>query len=384
MLIPFAVESYREWEQRRDRAVVTYVILATCVAAHFFVWHTLSEDARLEVFYRFGVVKYDFRWYSAITCTLLHGGWIHLIGNLFYLWVYGTSVERLLGRLRFLAIYLIGAVCSVAVHLITVSDTMVDVPTVGASGAISAVLGAFFVLLPKAKLKCAFVFFLRPLIANLPAWIVLGLWFLMQLYMSADPMASSGEVAFWAHVGGFCTGALLGSYLGWRLHRGHEVAAQAWRVPLQRAWAAYLRGDEKEAWRCYATFSENTNFPGPEEDYLLAGLLGAQGNESGSPDFDALRAFNRAAASFDLAGAVTIYNHMVHTLDPKAIPPEIHREAGEAALSCNLPEFGLRAFLLAFETGLSEGRQDVVRRSVAAARHKMGKAELADQLEAIL
>lgn len=383
MLLPFAVESNREWEQRRETGALTYALVGVSLVAHIVVWHVLPDDARLAVFYRLGVVKFDFRWYSPLTCTLLHADWLHLIGNLFYLWVFGAGVERLLGRWRFLALYVIGAWVSVAVHLATLPAAMIDVPTIGASGAVSAVLGAFFVLLPKAKLKCAFIVFLRPLIANLPAWVVLGLWFVLQLYLGADPLASAGNVAVWAHIGGFCLGALLGGLADWELRHRHHQTAKLWREPLHRAWNAWLRNDFPNAIEAYDEFRELATFPGPEDDTPLAALLRPHRDDAPHPGRDMAKAFSRLLIAFNLPGALTVYLHMVRHLPPPEIPPELHRQAGEAALSCQQPELALQAFARAFQAGLDEGADDVLRRAEAAARHKLNDAALADNLAAV-
>lgn len=381
MLLPFSVETYREWEQRRDTAFATYIVIGLCVLAHLALAQ-LPETIRIDLFYRFGIVKHTLTWYGAITCTILHGGWLHLSGNMLFLWVYGAALEKLLGSWRFLAIYLLGGAASAAIHVATLPDTMTDVPAIGASGAISAILGAFFVLLPKAKLKCVLIFFLKPLIATLPAWIVLGLWFLMQLYFGADPRATGREVAFWAHIGGFCAGAALGSFCGWRLHRAHQQAAKAWQEPLRRSWDAYLRGDYRQALWDYDEFRENTCFPGPDDDPVLGGILHPHGDEPGSHGDGMLNTFTRCMDTFELAGALTIYLKMIQTLLPAEIPADIHRQAGEAAISCDLPELGLRALARALEAGLDDGVDNLLKRAEATARHKLGNPTLAENIAA--
>jgi membrane associated rhomboid family serine protease len=379
MLLPLSVETYREWEQKRDSAFVTYIIIGLCVLAHVALVQ-LPEEVRTDLFYRFGVVKYTFKWYSPFTCTLLHGGWLHLLGNMFFLWVYGAAIEKLLGSWRFLGIYLLAAVCSVGIHLATLANTMIDLPAIGASGAISGILGAFFILMPKAKLKCAFIFFLRPLIATLPAWVVLGMWFLMQLYFGADPLAMGNEVAFWAHVGGFCAGACLGTLYDWRLKRIQLKQAKAWREPLRRSWHAYLRGDFTQAVWDYDEFRENTCFPGPDDEPVLGGVLHPHGDEPGSHGDGMFNTFARCMNTFKLAGALTIYLKMIQTLPPAEIPAAVHRQAGEAAISCGLPELGLRAIARALEAGLSEGVGDILKKAEAAARYKMGNPKLAQNI----
>ena len=130
---------------------------------------------------------------------------------MYFLWLYGRSVERHLGSVGFALAYILGAFASVGLHLLTVSPLLADEPAIGASGAISTVLGFFFVAWPGARLRCLFfwVFSFRPIMVQAPAAVVLGLWFLGQLAYSLQLAGDIGPVAFWAHVGGFAVGALL-------------------------------------------------------------------------------------------------------------------------------------------------------------------------------
>ncbi len=148
---------------------------------------------------------------SALTAMFLHGGWLHLLGNMLFLYVFGNNVEDRLGRLRFLAFYLgCGYAATYGFSLLDPSSTS---PLVGASGAIAGVLGAYLVLYPRAKVLSllTFLFFL-PL--RLPAWLVLGSWFVLQyLYFRGAGVAGTSGVAYGAHVIGF----VLGAALVWRL-----------------------------------------------------------------------------------------------------------------------------------------------------------------------
>ena len=145
---------------------------------------------------------------SVFTSMFLHGGWMHLIGNMWFLWIFGNNIEEAMGGLRYLLFYLIcGFVASLG-HIL--ANTVSTVPSIGASGAISGVLGAYLMLYPRARvLTLIFLgFFVRLL--WIPAGFVLGLWFLIQLFNGsmAGPQ-NAGGVAFWAHVGGFIAGVLL-------------------------------------------------------------------------------------------------------------------------------------------------------------------------------
>jgi membrane associated rhomboid family serine protease len=148
---------------------------------------------------------------TLITSQFLHGGWIHLLGNLLFLWIFGNNVEDRLGRLRFLVFYLAGGVAAALTQVAI--DPESTVPTIGASGAIAATLGAYLVLFPRARItSLVFLGFFYQLI-DVPALVVLLFWFVLQLI---DGLASlgvtdtGGGVAFFAHIGGFIFGALVG------------------------------------------------------------------------------------------------------------------------------------------------------------------------------
>jgi membrane associated rhomboid family serine protease len=148
---------------------------------------------------------------TAITSMFMHGSWLHLGGNMLFLWIFGNNVEDAMGRLRFLVFYFLGGIAATALqtfvtfHWGSPGDTMV--PNLGASGAISAVLGAYLVLLPSASVL-TLVFYL---LIEIPAILFLGIWFVFQLWQGGYAVThpeSGGGVAFFAHVGGFAFGLL--------------------------------------------------------------------------------------------------------------------------------------------------------------------------------
>jgi membrane associated rhomboid family serine protease len=142
------------------------------------------------------------------TSMFLHGGWLHLIGNMWFLWIFGDNIEDTLGPLRFLAFYLICGLAAGLTHYFL--SPLSTLPTVGASGAIAGVLGGYAVLFPGAR-----VLTLVPLgfifrVIELPAWVMLGIWFLIQTLSGFATLgATGGGVAWWAHVGGFVAGLIL-------------------------------------------------------------------------------------------------------------------------------------------------------------------------------
>ena len=149
---------------------------------------------------------------TAFTSMFMHGGWAHLLGNMLFLWIFGNNVEDALGRLRYLLFYVVGGLAATAaqtfVTLAYASDADAAIPNVGASGAVSAVLGAYLVLLPRAKVLTIIFFVIR----EVPAVLFLLVWFGFQLLDGSASIAhpeGGGGVAFFAHIGGFAFGALL-------------------------------------------------------------------------------------------------------------------------------------------------------------------------------
>jgi len=142
-----------------------------------------------------------------LTSMFLHGGWMHVIGNMWFLWIFGDNIEDYLGHFKYLGFYLFAGVAAALTQVLL--TPALRVPTVGASGAIAGVMGAYFILYPRARVLTWLVFFFY-----LPAWVILGYWFLVQFFSArASSLSyasqSSGGVAFWAHVGGFITGLVL-------------------------------------------------------------------------------------------------------------------------------------------------------------------------------
>ena len=141
-------------------------------------------------------------WATLVTSLFLHGNWIHLIGNMLFLWIFGDNVEDSMGPVRYIVFYLVCGALATLMHAVT-QPTMEE-PLIGASGAISGILGAYLILHPKARLLVLFMVII-PL--RLPAWIVLGSWILLQVINLGGGIEK--EVAWWAHIGGFIAGAIL-------------------------------------------------------------------------------------------------------------------------------------------------------------------------------
>jgi membrane associated rhomboid family serine protease len=139
--------------------------------------------------------------WTVLTSMFMHGGWLHIIGNMWFLWIFGDNVEDAMGRGRYLAFYLLCGVAAAGAQIVLSADTMA--PMVGASGAIAGVLGAYLMLYPRARVRCLWILFILITTVYVPAWLLLGLWFVSQFFVQGT------GVAWIAHVGGFITGFVL-------------------------------------------------------------------------------------------------------------------------------------------------------------------------------
>jgi len=155
------------------------------------------------------VLTADANWWTVVTSMFMHGGWLHLIGNMWFLWVFGNNIEDSMGHTRFVVFYLLSGVAAAATQMLV--DPGSRIPMVGASGAISGVMGAYILLYPRVRVHTLITlgFFLTTV--TLPAYVILGYWFVLQLLFGTVGALSGaqGGVAVWAHVGGFVAGLLL-------------------------------------------------------------------------------------------------------------------------------------------------------------------------------
>lgn len=203
--------------------IVTMAFIAVCVAIFLYQAGLPREPAETFVF-QYGAIPAVIFGHAAlpdetrasfpatltlITSMFLHGGWMHLLGNMLYLWIFGNNVEDVMGHARFVVFYVLSGILAALSHALT--DPSSAIPMVGASGAISAVLGAYLLLFPRAH-----VLVLLPGIGmtRVPAGLVLGMWFATQLISGGMSVgATGGGVAFFAHIGGFVAGmALIGLF----------------------------------------------------------------------------------------------------------------------------------------------------------------------------
>ena len=208
------------------RPYVTYLLIALNVLAFLFEITRPSEAALQSFFTKWAVVPQEYArqtdlppqipfpfWFTLFTSMFLHGGWMHLIGNMLFLWVFGDNVEDRWGHLRYLIIYLVCGVAASLAHIFF--NLSSSIPSLGASGAISGILGAYLVLFPKNRIRVLS----RVGVIQVPAMVMLGFWILLQFISQMAEMgrtAQSSGVAYWAHIGGFLAGIIFAFLFGRR------------------------------------------------------------------------------------------------------------------------------------------------------------------------
>ncbi len=203
--------------------IVTWALMFICVLV--FIWQSqLTQTESQITILSYGIIPahlFSFgnfseinpmitpvpAWVTIFTSMFLHGGWMHLGGNMLFLWIFGDNVESAMGRTRFLIFYLLCGV--IAAFGQSISDPGSTVPMIGASGAVSGVLGAYLILYPYANVKVLIWLLFFVTIINVPAWIVLGFWFIGQLLSQAGSSSADSGIAFLAHIFGFIGGLLL-------------------------------------------------------------------------------------------------------------------------------------------------------------------------------
>ena len=200
--------------------VVTYGLIIACTLV--FLWQQrLGPLAGRDIAFVYGMVPAALfgthpaapalqpvpPWATLLTSMFLHGSWLHLLGNMLYLWLFGRGVESALGAPRYLVFYLLSGIVAALAQALT--DPAAEVPMIGASGAIAGTLGAYLVLYPRGNIVVFVWLFVFVRLIAVPAVIVLGFWFLMQLLSALSAVPGEPGVAFWAHIGGFLFGMAL-------------------------------------------------------------------------------------------------------------------------------------------------------------------------------
>lgn len=191
---------------------VTYALMAANIAIFISYADMMYDPRAINAFFQewamipaYVTAHGDYA--SMFTSMFLHGGWLHLAGNMLFLWIFGDNMEDEMGHLNYLGFYILGGLGAALIHVL--SDPTSMVPTVGASGAIAAVMGGYLLMFPKARVDILIIIFFYIRILPVPAYIMLGLWFGFQVLQGATADLAGGGVAYWAHAGGFLVGIAL-------------------------------------------------------------------------------------------------------------------------------------------------------------------------------
>ncbi len=202
--------------------VVTLVIIGMNLLGFFMELGAGSEFARGKLIHGLGAIPIRFtqdvgplpdfflpRWTTLFTSLFLHAGWLHLGGNMLYLWIFGNNIEEHLGHGKFLLFYLLSGLVATGTHILFNPDS--PIPVIGASGAIAGVLGAYLILFPRHQVVTLAFFFYFIQVIRVPAVFILGFWFIIQIFRGTLSLgaADASGVAWFAHIGGFVTGLLL-------------------------------------------------------------------------------------------------------------------------------------------------------------------------------
>ena len=215
----------------RSRPIVNLTLIGLCTVV-FISELVIGAMGRLVFFYQFGLIPAELaqginyttftapdhvfdiaspipNWLTVFSSMFIHGDWMHFAANMLFLWVFGDNIEDRFGHIRYLLFYLAAGVAAAWLQVAT--NTMSEVPMVGASGAIAGVLGAYLILFPYSRIRTVVIFFFITFI-RIPALFLLGFWFLLQFFGgvgSLGPSAQAGGIAYWAHVGGFVLGIIV-------------------------------------------------------------------------------------------------------------------------------------------------------------------------------
>lgn len=191
---------------------VTYILLAANILIFFYCLDVGRDPAALsDLYVAWGMIPArtmaGYQLETLITSMFIHGGWMHLLGNMLFLWIFGDNLEDKLGHGGFLVFYLVCGLLASGGQI--AADPGSVIPNIGASGAIAGVLGGYLLMFPRAKVDILFIFVVFFRIFPIPAWITLGIWFGLQIFNGAMSTVASSGVAYWAHAGGFVAGFIL-------------------------------------------------------------------------------------------------------------------------------------------------------------------------------
>lgn len=191
---------------------VTYALILVNIGVFLGYWITIPDERGLSIFFvNWGLVPAHvtsgMSYSTIITSMFLHGGIMHLAGNMLFLWIFGDNLEDLMGHVKYLGFYLLSGLAAAALQ--TIADPVSQIPMVGASGAIAGIMGGYLLLFPRARVDVLLIIVILVRVFPVPAWVMLGLWFGLQLFNGFATPGEVGGVAYWAHAGGFVAGILM-------------------------------------------------------------------------------------------------------------------------------------------------------------------------------
>lgn len=207
------------------RPFVTWGLIA--INAIVFVYQLTLSQAQLEqFFFSYGVVPALIargeNLFSLLSSMFMHGGWMHILGNMLFLFVFGDNIEAVLGKMGYLIFYLLGGLAASAAHILL--NWNAEIPSIGASGAVAAIMGAYLVMFPRARVRVLMFLLYRITVTEVTALLFLGIWFVSQLFSGVASLGvptaqTGGGVAYWAHIGGFALGLIVGVFFRGRAQR---------------------------------------------------------------------------------------------------------------------------------------------------------------------
>ncbi|WP_435231308.1 rhomboid family intramembrane serine protease [Pseudopelagicola sp. nBUS_20] len=211
---------------------VVYALILINITVFLIQRPTMSDDVRLmQIYFDWALIPEQVSngkmLHTLLTSMFMHGGWMHIAGNMLFLWIFGDNLEDEMGHFGFLLFYVLAGVGAALAQIIP--DPLSKIPMIGASGAIAGVMGGYLLLFPKARVDVILIFIIFFKIFTVRAWVVLSVWFALQLFGGAAIDTTGGGVAYWAHAGGFVAGIILttplwlrrGGKRFWQAHAGH-------------------------------------------------------------------------------------------------------------------------------------------------------------------
>ena len=227
---------------------VVYLLMAANIVIFLSYVGIMDDDRAISrLYFDYAVIPAritdGFAWDTLFTSMFLHGGWMHLAGNMLFLWIFGDNMEDEMGHLPFALFYTVSGIGAGLIHVITAPESVV--PTIGASGAIAGVMGGYLLMFPKARVDILLILIVYFRVFTIPAFVMLGIWLGMQFMGSLASDPDKGGVAYWAHTGGFIVGLILciplwlkrggpafwGRTHGHPPHPGHTYKLSQSRIP---------------------------------------------------------------------------------------------------------------------------------------------------------